>query len=299
MKPTEAALVAANPISPIFRVGLIGAGIQASRMPRLHEQEARAQGLALSYRLIDIEHSGKGQDALPDLLTQAQRNGFAGVNITHPFKQSVIALLDELSPDAAAIGAVNTVVFQSGRRIGYNTDCYGFAESFRRGLPDVLRRRVVLLGAGGAGSAVAVAALQSGVERLLIYDVDADRASSLADRLHLSFDAQRAACITDLAAALPGVDGLIQTTPIGMLKYPGLPLPIEWLRPSQWLAEIIYFPLETELLRQARALGCQTLDGSGMAVYQAAEAFRLFTGSSPNVARMLRYFDAMNHNVRN
>ncbi len=272
------------------QVGLIGAGIQASRSPHLHECEARAVGFALNYRLIDLELLPADATALPDLLAQAQTQGFAGVNITHPCKQAVIPLLDELSEEAAAIGAVNTVVFRAGRRIGHNTDCFGFAENFRRGLANVPLRRVVLLGAGGAGSAVAVAALQLGVKQLVIYDADDARALSLVGRLQHSTDRVRAT--NDLAVAMAEADGVIQATPVGMRGHPGLPLPLALLRPDHWVAEIIYFPLETELLRSARQLGCRTLDG-GMAVFQAAEALRLFTGITPDSERMLRCFARM------
>ena len=247
------------------QVGLIGAGIQASRSPHLHESEARAAGFACSYRLLDFEQLNVGVEALPDLLAAAEAQGFAGVNITHPCKQAVIPLLDELSAEAAAIGAVNTVVFAQGKRRGYNTDCSGFAESFRRGLPDVARERVVLLGAGGAGAAVANAALQLDVRHLALYDEDAARAAALADRLRQRFGTERACVVNDLAAALAQADGLIQATPVGMLGHPGLPLPVEWLRASLWVAELVYFPLETELLKCARRLGCRTLDGGGMA----------------------------------
>jgi len=276
------------------QVGLIGAGIQASRSPHLHECEARAAGILCSYQLIDLEELGVGMEALPRLLDSAQQRGFAGVNITHPCKQSVIPLLDELSDDAGAIGAVNTVVFSAGKRIGHNTDCWGFAESFRRGLADVPRDQVVLLGAGGAGSAVASAALQIGVTRLLVHDVDRIRAIALAERLRPRFGPDRISAVTDLLPAMASADGLIQATPIGMLGHPGLPLPVELLRPAHWVAEIIYFPLETELLKLARLLGCRTLDGSGMVVFQAAEAFRLFTGMAPDYERMLRCFASQN-----
>src|SRR5262245_34138941 len=223
------------------QVGLIGAGIQASRSPHLHECEARAAGIVCSYQLIDLAQLGVGVESLPQLLDAAQQQGFAGVNITHPCKQSVIPLLDELSEAAAIIGAVNTVVFSAGKRIGHNTDCWGFAESFRRGLADVARNQVVLLGAGGAGSAVANAALQMGVARLLVHDVDGARGAALAERLRSRFGAARIAAVTDVAAAMASADGLIQATPIGMLGHPGLPLPIELLRPVHWVAEVIYF----------------------------------------------------------
>jgi shikimate dehydrogenase len=278
---------------PAFLIGLIGAGIQVSRAPALHEAEAAAQGLRYLYKLIDLETLELGADALPDLLTAAERMGFNGLNITHPCKQSVLPLLHELSPDARALGAVNTVVLREGRRIGHNTDWFGFAESFRRGLPDVVRDRVVQLGAGGAGSAVAHAALTVGVRHLTIIDIDPTRAATVADGLSARFGAGRATAGTDLATAVAAADGLINATPMGMAKYPGLPLPATLLRPALWVAEIVYFPLETELLRTARALGCRTLDGGGMAVFQAVEAFRLFTGIAPDAERMRRHFTAM------
>jgi len=219
--------------------------------------------------------------------------GFVGLNITHPCKQAVIPHLHELSPDARALGAVNTVLLRDGRRIGCNTDWFGFAENFRRGLPDVALQRVVQLGAGGAGAAVAHAALTLGVGYLTIFDVDDARLASLVDNLCGRFGAGRAVAGSDLAAAMTTADGLINATPIGMADHPGLPLPQALLRPALWVAEIVYFPLETELLRTARTMGCRTLDGGGMAVFQAVEAFRLFTGITPDADRMLRHFIAM------
>ncbi len=259
----------------------------------MHEREADEQGVRYLYRLIDIEKLGVGVEFLPELLTAAERMGFAGVNVTHPCKQAVIPLLHELSENARALGAVNTVVLAHGRRIGHNTDWWGFAESFRRGLPGVRRERVVQLGAGGAGAAVAHAALTLGVAQLMIVDSDHARAEHVAASLKERFGKGRAAALRDLAAALREADGLINATPVGMAKYPGLPLPAELLRPDLWVADIVYFPLETELLRHARMLGCRTLDGGGMAVFQAVEAFRLFTGVIPDTERMLRHFTAM------
>ncbi|MFD1623327.1 shikimate dehydrogenase [Azospirillum griseum] len=279
--------------APSIIVGLIGAGIQASRTPPMHEQEADALGLRYIYRLIDLDRLGVGVDALPDLLAGAERMGFTGLNITYPCKQAVIPLLDELSDDARAIGAVNTVVLRDGRRIGHNTDCSGFAESFRRGLADAPRARVVLLGAGGAGAAVAHAALGLGVERLSLFDADPARAAALADQLNARFGDGRADAITDLAPAVAQADGLIHATPTGMAKFPGLPLPADLLHSGLWVADIVYFPLETALLREARARGCRTLDGGGMAVFQASDAFRLFTGVEPDPERIRAHFAAM------
>ena len=268
-----------------FLVGLIGAGIQGSRSPRMHEEEGAAQGLSYRYELLDLDPLG-GPDALPALLAEAKRKGYAGLNVTYPCKQSIIPLLDELSPDARAINAVNTVVIRGGRLTGHNTDAFGFAEGFRRGLPDAQLDRVVLLGAGGAGAAVAHAALKLGVRRLAIFDVDAARARELAKKVG-------AEATSELGSAMATADGLIHCTPTGMAKMPGLPLDPRLIEPRHWVAEIVYFPLETELLRVARARGCRTVDGSGMAVFQAAGAFRLFTGIEPDAERMMRTFKSM------
>jgi shikimate dehydrogenase len=274
-------------------VGLIGSGIQASRTPPMHEREADEQGVRLIYQRIDLERLGLGPEALSDLLIAAERMGFAGLNITHPCKQSIISHLDELSPDAAALGAVNTVVLRDGRRIGHNTDWWGFAESFRRGLPDAALERVVQLGAGGAGAAVAHALMTLGVRQLTLSDVDRSRAEAAADSLNKRFGRigpDRVRASQDLAAEMAQADGLVHCTPTGMAKYPGVPLAANLLRPALWVAEIVYFPLETELVRTARRLGCRALDGGGMAVFQAVEAFRLFTGVIPDPERMLRHF---------
>jgi shikimate dehydrogenase len=270
-------------------VGLIGTGIQASRSPALHETEGAAQGIGYQYKLIDLTRLGLGAEALPELLTSAERLGFDGLNITHPCKQAVLQYLDELSPDAKTLGAVNTVVLRGGRRIGHNTDWFGFAEGFRRGLPNAALNRVVQFGAGGAGSAVAHAALTLGVRQLTLIDVDPSRAQAVADRV----GGGRIVVGTSAPEAIAAADGVINATPLGMDDHPGMAFPPTLLRPDLWVAEVVYFPLETELLRQARAAGCRTVDGGGMAVFQAVEAFRLFSGVTPDAERMRRHFLSM------
>ncbi|WP_130902270.1 shikimate dehydrogenase [Pseudomonas sp. Sample_23] len=280
--------------SKVILAGLIGAGIQASRTPALHEHEGDAQGLRYLYQLIDLDQLRLDSTALPDLLQAAERMNYTGLNITFPCKQAVIPLLDELSPEARGIGAVNTVVLKDGKRVGHNTDCLGFAEGFRRGLTDAARERVVQMGAGGAGAAVAHALLSEGVRQLTIFDVDRERAESLANNLNQHFGASRAQAGANLPRALAQADGLVNTTPMGMAKLPGSPVPAGLLRREMWVAEIVYFPLETELLRDARALGCRTLDGGNMAVFQAVKAFELFSGVVPDAQRMLEHFQSMN-----
>lgn len=279
---------------PSILAGLIGAGIQASRTPALHEHEGDAQRIRYLYRLIDLDALELDSNALPELLKGAEQMNFTGLNITFPCKQAIIPLLDELSDEARGIGAVNTVVLKDGKRIGHNTDCLGFAEGLRRGLPDVSLRRVVQMGAGGAGAAVAHALLSEGVEQLSIFEVDPSRARALVDNLNSHFRNGRARVGGDLASAVSTADGLVNTTPVGMAKLPGMPLPAEYLHAGLWVAEIVYFPLETELLKEARSLGCRTLDGGTMAVFQAVKAFELFSGVTADAERMQAHFHSMN-----
>jgi shikimate dehydrogenase len=291
--PTEMAAPVPSSLGRSVLCGLIGHGIQGSLTPVLHEAEGAAQRIPYVYRLIDLKEIGRGVQDLPEIIAAAENLGFNGLNITHPCKQAIIPLLTELSETAKALGAVNTVLFKDSKRIGYNTDWNGFAEPFRRKMADVTRDRVVQLGAGGAAAAVGHAALTLGVTELTIFDLDSSRSEQLAAKLSAHFGAGRAKAGQDLARAVQSADGLINTTPVGMTSYPGMPLPANLLRPDLWVAEIIYFPLETELLKQARALGAHTLDGGGMAVFQAVEAFRLFTNIEPDSDRMLAHFTAL------
>jgi len=270
-------------------VGLIGSGIQESRSPKMHMSEAQAQGMLLDYHLFDLDELGLGVVNLPQLLDEIESAGFVGLNITHPCKQSVIEHLDNNSKEVNDLGAVNTVIFGEHGRTGHNTDWMGFYNSFNQEFSDVATNRVIQLGAGGAGSAVAYALARIGIKELNIFDIDATKSEQLARRLSEIFENTNV-IVLDRIDDITNIDGIVNTTPVGMKSYPGVPLPDSLLDPTLWIAEVIYFPLETELLRNARALGCKTLDGSGMAIYQAAEAFRLFTGKLADSNRMRRVF---------
>jgi shikimate dehydrogenase len=273
-------------------VGLLGRGIQLSRTPAMHEAEGCAQGLAYIYRLIDADRMGSPAPPLCDLIRFAELFGFSGLNVTFPYKQEIVPLLDELSEAAREVGAVNTVVFRDGRRHGHNTDIWGFRESFRRGMADAGRESVLLLGAGGAGVAVAHALLGCGVSRLVIADIEPEKAALLAQRLNMRFRPGTATVAADVTEAARQVDGIVNATPVGMATLPGLPLPEGCIEARHWVADIVYFPLETELLRCARDKGCRTLSGEGMAVLQAVRAFELFTGIKPDAERMRSAFAA-------
>lgn len=278
--------------NPRFIAGLIGAGIGGSKSPALHEEEGRALGLQYRYQLLDFAELGLDAAALPDVLKAMRLLGYAGCNVTVPYKQAVMPHLDVVSEDAQIIQAVNTVVFEDGKAIGHNTDWTGFAESFALQCPGVALGEAVLFGAGGAGAAVAYAAIQMGIKRLHIVDEQHGRAAELAARLN-SLGLGQCQPQTDGAAAMATADGVINATPLGMQGCPGCAIPLTQLRGAMWVADVVYFPLETELILAARKTGCRYATGGDMVVLQAARGFELICGAIPDVARMSRHFKSL------
>lgn len=274
--------------------GLIGQSIAQSLSPALHEAEGHALGRDYRYRLFDIDHEPAGAAALPAILDRMQVEGYAGCNVTFPLKQAVIPLLDRLSPEADAMGAVNTVRFAAdGSREGHNTDWWGFGENLRRSIPAAAVDTVAILGAGGAGAAAAYALCRMGARELLVIDRDVERANALVSRLSGGSTTLLPISFEDAEARLADADGLVQATPIGMTKLPGMPISPTALRPDLWLAEIVYVPIETELLRAARQLGCRTVDGGGMVVLQAARAMEIIAGLAVDPDRMQKHLLAL------
>jgi len=268
-------------------VGLIGANILKSLSPALHADAFAAAGIDGYYHLMDVEVL-RGR-SLPQLLDAVKVAGFSGTNVTFPFKQDVLVHLDALDEEARQIGALNCVtIAPDGATKGYNTDRSGFRRSFEHHLSRASAdgARVTLVGAGGAGRAVAFALMDLGVADLAIHDSNAKQSASLIADLHRYFGVKRARPVDDLAAAVAAADGVVNATPVGMLGIPGNPVPVAALRPTHWAADVIYTPLDTAFIKAARACGARTLTGGGMCVYQAVEAFRLFTGIAPDVERM-------------
>jgi len=272
-------------------VGLIGANIMKSLSPALYADAFAAAGIAGFYHLMDVEQlPGR---SLPQLLDAAKVAGFVGTNITFPFKQDVLALLDDIDREASQIGAVNTVtITPNGRTVGYNTDCRGWRRNFEEGLGRASAQdaTVVLVGAGGAGRAVAVALMDLGVAAVVIYDRDTARAVSLKADLAAHYESSRCRIATDLEREVAAADGIVNATPIGMLGFPGNPVPTSNLHAKQWASDVIYTPIETAFIKAAAAKGCRALTGGGMCVHQAAESYRLFVGIEPDVERMHRTF---------
>ncbi|MFK4720033.1 shikimate dehydrogenase [Bradyrhizobium niftali] len=265
--------------------GLIGAPIAHSASPAMHERAAEALGLRGHYQLIEV--AGADAAGLAMMLEGVRRLGFAGVNVTFPYKEAVVPLLDELAPAAATMAAVNTVVARDGRLIGHNTDTTGFA----RAVAPLLApsgNAVAVIGTGGVGKAIAFALASLKVTDLRIFDSEPARAEKLAALLAKHGGARVATSVED---ALRGATGLVNGTPVGMLPNRDTPVPSSLLRENLWVADAVYSPLITPLLAAAQAKGARIMTGRELAIYQAADAFELFTGLAPSTEVMGEAFD--------
>jgi shikimate dehydrogenase len=278
---------APNLAQPLL-LGLIGSPIMSSAAPAMHEAAAEALGLSAQYRLIDI--AGADQARLKAMLEGVRLLGFSGVNVTFPYKEAVIPLLDALAPGAAAIGTANTVVAREGKLTGHNTDATGFAAAFTAVLGSPGDAPVALIGAGGVGRAIGFALAELGARTLRIVDRESDKANALAARLA---DRMTTQVCRDVAEALDGAGGVINGTPIGMLPNRDSPVPADLLHAGLFVADAVYTPLWTPLLQAARAKGCRVMTGRELCIYQAADAFRLFTGLDASRERIGAAFDAV------
>lgn len=275
-----------------YLVGLLGEGIAHSLTPSMHMQEASLLGLDYEYRIHDLLDMPENVDDVGTLLARAAVEGYNALNVTHPCKQVVIPYLDELSAAASRIEAVNLVLFRNGRTVGHNTDYSGYRAAFEEGLGSFPRELVLQVGVGGAGSATAYAALSLGTSHLMLNDLDPSRASALRNKYAPLFPNQRISVmdIDSATAQLAVVDGVIQATAVGMAQHPGMSFDPGRLREGAWVSDVIYRPLETEVLTRSRELGHPVLDGGLMAVGQAVDSLRLITGLEPNAARVRLHF---------
>ncbi len=272
-------------------VGLIGRNIQGSLSPALFADAFAAADIDGFYHLLDADRLPERQ--LPELLGAIRAAGFAGANITYPFKQDILPLLDVIDPEAAQVSAINTVsIAQDGRTTGYNFDRHGWRNSFAEtlGADSARGKTVVLIGAGGAGRAVAFALMDLGVGTLVLHDLDIARARALAADVVKHCGASRCRLADDLERDIATAAGIVNATQTGMSGFPGNPVPVAAIKPTHWVADVIYTPAETEFLKAAAAEGARTLNGGGMVVHQAAAAFQCLTGETADIARLYLAF---------
>ena len=264
------------------KAAVMGWPVDHSRSPALHGFWLKTYGIDGSYGRLPV----KPEDLCAALRALAQQ-GYAGVNLTVPHKEAAMAFVDEISPQAKRIGAINTIFIEGGRLKATNTDGYGFLTNLTTGAPkfDPTAGPAVVLGAGGAARAVCVALQDAGVSEICVINRTSDRAEALARDLG---ERMTVASWSDRTARLKNTNLLVNTTTLGMKGQAALDLDLENLPPTATVNDIVYVPLETPLLATARARGNVVVDGLGMLLYQAQPGFEGWFGKRPEVTPALR-----------
>ena len=257
------------------RLGLIGDTIATSKTPRLHRLAGAQNGIEVIYDLLVPKELGQDFDAV---FETARQTGFRGVNVTYPYKELAARKVTIDDPLVRAIGAVNTVVFGEGAPRGFNTDYSGFAHAYRAVRGDAAPGVVCLIGAGGAGKAVAFALLKLGAAAIRCVDLDAPKAQALAKALKAAGTGTAIEVFTDPSAAAAGADGLINCTPLGMVGYGGTALPAEAMPGAVWAFDAVYTPIDTQFLTDAAAAGLTIISGYELFFGQGVDAWAIFTG---------------------
>lgn len=265
-------------------VAVLGSPIAHSKSPMLHGAWLKQLGIKGHYIPIDVSI-----DDLPDVLKMLPKMGFVGANVTIPHKQAVMSLAESISDRAAIIGAANTLTFRdSGGFFADNTDGFGFIENIRQSEPDWQPNAgpALVLGAGGASRAILAALLDVGVPEIIL----SNRTRARADQLRDDFGAR--VTVVDwvkVPSYIEGAPTLVNTTSLGMEGKADLTLNLDGLRPETLVTDIVYTPLETTLLKTAKAAGCKTVDGLGMLIYQAVPGFERWFGQRPIVDDSIRH----------
>ena len=256
---------------------MIGAGIGKSSAPRLHRLAGGLSGIEVTYDLIQLA-AGSSLGSFEQALSECRAKGYAGVNVTHPFKEGAARLVEVASEQVRRLGAINTVRFEPDRGPqGFNTDYTGFKRAFETRFPGDRPGVVAIAGAGGVGRAIAFGLVDLYAEEIRLFDPDRSKSATLATALQTQTDV-RVALADTLAQACAGTDGLVNATPIGMHQYPGTPFPRELIGKQRWAFDAIYTPRDTPFMLDAAAAGLQVLEGYELFFYQGVDAFAIFTG---------------------
>jgi len=262
------------------RAFIIGHPVAQSRSPMLHGYWLDRHGIAGSYELVDV-----APEALGDFFASYRKNGWVGGNVTVPHKLAVIPFLDRIDNDAKAMGAVNTIWWEDGQLVGGNTDWIGFLGNLDELVPgwDSAGKQAVLIGAGGAARAAAYGLKSRGFSVTLC-----NRTVSKAQEIAAHFGGMSGRGLDELPELMKQADILVNTTSLGMLGKPPLDVDLAPLKPGAIVYDVIYVPLETAILKEAKSRGHRTVDGLGMLLHQAVEGFNHWFGQKPEVTEEIR-----------
>lgn len=257
-----------------MKLGLIGKAIINSSSPDLHRRLGELTGIPTSYDLFDANEQPIA--SLEAQVRQVIGEGYRGVNVTYPWKEEAVRLATRLSEGARMVGAANTLVFEGDEIVADNTDFTGFMSGFRATLGERKPGRVLLLGTGGVGKAVAFGLGRLGASEVILMDLDAAKSRQLAEELKAQGFAASTITPEQVAETVPGCDGLVNCTPIGHEKSPGCPLPKELVAAHHWIFDAVYVPAVTEFVAAARAVGAAVVSGVSLFVFQGVDAFKRF-----------------------
>ena len=272
-------------MTDLIHLGLIGDNIAKSQSPRLHRLAGAQNGRRVIYDQLVPAERGQPFD---DLFEWVRVNGYRGINVTYPYKERVTAKVRVDDPLVRGIGAVNTVVFDAGGPLGFNTDYSGFIAAYRRVRADAAPGPVLMIGAGGVGKAVAFGLVALGLTEIWIADRDLPKAQALADALAAASPELVIQTGTDAATFAAGASGIINCTPVGMVGYDGTPLPAAYLAGAEWAFDAVYTPVDTQFLQDAGVAGLQVISGYELFFGQGVDAWAIFTGLGLDEARMRR-----------
>lgn len=272
-------------MSQIVKLGLLGNNLGRSRAKHLHELLGELHNLTVTYEPIDLIDRPEPM-SIGNELQRCQRLGFRGVNVTHPYKRKALDFVKTVEHFPEGMASVNTVLFKGQKMLADNTDYSGCCRSFKKLFNTQFRPgRVLMLGAGGVGVAIAYALRESGADELVIYDTQEDLAKILVDQLKGSNMSVRLAD-PDLIMEMRGVDGLVNATPVGMFQYPGNPFPSDGFENQLWAFDAVYTPENTEFLNHCKIKGIRTMSGFYLFLYQGLDAFKHFTGIDADAAHV-------------
>lgn len=259
----------------MLKLGLIGQSIAQSRAPALHKMLGEIYGIPVAYALH--EPADTSAQAFATTLRQMREQGYRGTNVTFPYKQLAVAEADSVNTAVARTGATNTLSL--GDRVeAYNTDYTGFIRGYRGRVGELPAGRVLLVGAGGVGRAIAFALFELGATEVQVFDLSDDSARSLAAALKAAGYNATAIGQDRFDEAVRMADGLVNCTPVGHYKTPGSPVPAELIGGQRWAFDAVYTPLDTEFLIQAHRQGVRIVSGFDLFIYQGIDAFEIFSG---------------------
>ena len=273
-------------MSQIVQLGLLGNQIGRSRVKALHELLGELYNINISYRLMDLVDRPKPVSILREL-ERCRKEGFRGVNVTHPYKKQAFEHVTTFEHFPQGLTSVNTVLFDGDTLKADNTDYSGFCKAYSRQFGDNCKPgKVLMLGAGGVGVAIAFGLKQLGVDELLIYDKVKESALGLEQLLKTHGVNVRILANQEVVGAMQQADGLINATPIGMFQYPGNPFPLDGFTSHRWAFDAVYTPENTEFLNECRKRGIDTLSGFQLFLFQGLDAFKHFTGVTPDAEKI-------------